>query len=130
MVAIAPFRALRYNLDIVGSLDCVVAPPYDVISPEEQDRLYARSPYNIVRLTYGKQFETDGASNNRYTRARETLTAWRKEGVLVRDAAPALYVTEQVFRWQGVSLRRVGAVPTGRHWPARTSPRRVGSVLR
>ena len=42
-----PFRAVRYNPDRVELAD-VVAPPYDVIDPEEQARLEARSPYNVV----------------------------------------------------------------------------------
>jgi len=49
MVAIAPFRALRYNAELVGSFSRVIAPPYDVISPEEQDHLYDASAYNVVR---------------------------------------------------------------------------------
>ena len=37
---IAPFAALRYNLDKVGKLDDVIAPPYDVIDDALQQKLY------------------------------------------------------------------------------------------
>ena len=46
----APFAALRYNLDHVGSLSDVIAPPYDVIDPELQDQLYKRHPANVIRI--------------------------------------------------------------------------------
>ena len=58
MAEIIPFRALRYNPRFVSDLTQVVAPPYDVISPEAQDRYYARHPYNVVRLILAKD-ETD-----------------------------------------------------------------------
>ena len=64
MVAIHPFRALRYHPARVESLSDVVAPPYDVISPEEQRHLYERSPYNIVRLILGRETPQDNESAN------------------------------------------------------------------
>ena len=108
MVAIAPFRALRYNAERIGSLSRVVAPPYDVISSEEQDQLYDASPHNVVRLIYGKQFPDDDQRVNRYTRAQATFEEWRKTGVLIQDDTPALYLVEHAFAWRGQSLRRLG----------------------
>ena len=110
MVAIAPFRALRYNLERIGDLSAVVAPPYDVISPDEQARLYDASPYNVVRLIYGKDLPEDDASDNRYTRAKQAFDAWRAEGMLLRDAAPALYLYQHEFVWQGEPFQRLGFV--------------------
>lgn len=108
MVALAPFRALRYNPRLVGDLSAVVAPPYDVISPQQQDQLYQCSPYNVVRLILGKESPADSPSDNRYTRAKQTFEEWRASGVLVRDETPALYCCEHTFRWQGRSCRRLG----------------------
>ena len=31
---VKPFRALRYDVETAGPLDDLVAPPYDVITPE------------------------------------------------------------------------------------------------
>ena len=54
MATIRPFRALRYNLELVSDLGRVISPPYDVIDAAQQERLYQASPYNIVRLILGK----------------------------------------------------------------------------
>jgi len=110
MVAIAPFRALRYNRPPGEDLSRVIAPPYDVISPEEQAQLYDRSPENVVRLIFGTQHPDDTDTNNRYTRAKQAFDRWRAEGVLKRDEAPAVYLVEHAFRWQGRALTRVGVI--------------------
>ncbi len=108
MVAVAPFRALRFNRSVVGDLSAVLAPPYDVISPADQDRLYNASPFNIIRLIYGREQPTDSETSNRYTRARQALGEWRRDGVLVRDEEPAIYVCEHGFSWNGRRVRRTG----------------------
>ena len=54
MADIHPFRALRYNLQRV-SADQVVTQPYDKITPAMQERYYAASPYNLVRIILGRR---------------------------------------------------------------------------
>ncbi len=97
MVAVHPFRALRYNPERAPSLSNVLAPPYDVIDPPEQERLYQASPYNIVRLILGKQSPADTEQDNRYTRAARDFAAWRRDRVLREDATPAFYVVQHAF---------------------------------
>ncbi len=92
MADIAPFCGIRYSLGKVHHLRNVVAPPYDVISPEEQDALYERHPANVVRLILGKQLPADDAADNRYTRAAAFLGEWLEQGVLIREKEPALYL--------------------------------------
>jgi Uncharacterized conserved protein len=75
----------------------VVAPPYDVLSPEEQDALHRRHPRNIVWIDFGKAKEGDGPGSNKYTRAAVLFREWQAEGTLVRDPLPALYYYEQEF---------------------------------
>ncbi|HNV85819.1 MAG TPA: DUF1015 domain-containing protein [Candidatus Omnitrophota bacterium] len=96
MATIQPFQALRFNTSKVA-LEDVMAPPYDVISPSEQDALYARSDYNTVRLILGRQNDSDHASDNRYTRAKTSLSDWIQKGVLSKDDRPAFYLYEQIF---------------------------------
>jgi uncharacterized protein (DUF1015 family) len=97
MAEIMPFRALRYNPRFVPDLKQVVAPPYDVISPEAQERYHARHPYNVVRLILAKDEAADTPGDNRYTHAAATFAAWRRERILRRDPEPALYLYEQEF---------------------------------
>ncbi|MBI4343947.1 MAG: DUF1015 domain-containing protein [Candidatus Omnitrophica bacterium] len=108
MVAIAPFRALRYDPAMVESLEKVIAPPYDVIDEAEQARLYDASPYNIVRLILGRQHPADTEQENRYTRARRDFEAWRRGGALQLEAREALYVIEHAFTRDGRRHARLG----------------------
>lgn len=96
MARIYPFRALRYNLGRVNMED-VVTQPYDKISPAMQDRYYAASPYNLVRVILGKHLPGDNEQENVYSRAAETLHSWRKEGILQEEAEPALYGYSQTY---------------------------------
>jgi uncharacterized protein (DUF1015 family) len=104
MAEVRPFRALRYTSRTDPAL--AIAPPYDVISPAEQAALYERSPYNVVRIEYGVQRESDTPSENRYTRAGADLTRWREEGLLALDASSAVYIYTQEFGWEDVRYRR------------------------
>ena len=47
---IEPLRALHYDLDRVGGLQPVVAPPYDVIDAAQRAALLRRSPHNVVEI--------------------------------------------------------------------------------
>jgi len=110
MAEIIPFRALRYDPRLVPDLKEVVAPPYDVISPEAQERYYARHPHNVVRLILAKD-EKAVPGGTRYTRAAETFADWRREGILRRDPAPAVYLYEQEFSiGEAHRLRRRGVL--------------------
>ena len=97
MPGVRPFRALRYNPSLVGDLSRVIAPPYDVIGPQEQDWLYQASPHNVIRLILGKTSPEDTAQENRYSRAKYDFTAWRDQRVLEQDEELALYLIEQSF---------------------------------
>jgi len=108
MASLLPFRGLRYNTNRPLDLAMVTAPPYDCISPEMQQDLYRLHPYNVVRLIYGQQSESDTESDNRYTRAADCLKKWQAGGVLIREGHPALYLYEQEFTADGHTLIRRG----------------------
>lgn len=108
MPDVQPFRALRYNLGHVGSLSDVIAPPYDVIDPDLQERLYKRHPANVIRLELNREEPGDDERNNRYTRAARFLRHWQAEGVLQRESDPAVYVYHQLFDYCGKRLTRRG----------------------
>ncbi len=108
MVDIVPFPGYLYDQEKTGSIDQVIAPPYDVISPDDQESLYARSPYNVVRLILGKQSPDDTDQDNRYTRAAAVFSDWIASGVLIQDETPAFYVYSQDYEFQGKQLSRTG----------------------
>ena len=96
MARIYPFRALRYDPARVNMED-VVTQPYDKITPAMQQRYYEASPYNLIRVILGKHFENDTEQENVYTRAAETLRAWRKDHILAEEPEPALYGYSQTY---------------------------------
>ncbi|GJQ49281.1 hypothetical protein KsCSTR_39260 [Candidatus Kuenenia stuttgartiensis] len=110
MVIIKPFRGLRYNHDIIKDCSAVMTPPYDVISPAEQERYYRNHPNNMIRLDLGKEFPEDTEADNRYTRASEFLEEWMKAGILKQEDAPAIYIYDQEFSYGGKHFIRRGFI--------------------
>ncbi|CAI2719310.1 DUF1015 domain-containing protein [Nitrospina watsonii] len=108
MVDIAPFTGLLYNEEQAGPLAQLVAPPYDVIRPEQQRVLYEKNPYNVVRLILGKQHDTDSDHDNRYTRAARDFTDWMARGILKEDNRPGFYVYSQEYTYSGKAYNRFG----------------------
>ncbi|HEY4829104.1 MAG TPA: DUF1015 family protein [Solirubrobacteraceae bacterium] len=90
MADVEPLRALHYDLERTGGLQDVVAPPYDVIDADQRAELEARSPYNVVRIDLP-------VGDHPYETAAKQLAAWEDDGVIVRDAQPALWALEQTY---------------------------------
>jgi len=95
MATIRPFRGVRYNPEKIPDLSTVISQPYDRVRHGLQDKYYAQSPYTIVRIIKGKEEPGDDETNNVYTRARDYYRSWLREGVLMREQSPALYVLHQ-----------------------------------
>lgn len=108
MAEVKPFRAELYDEARAGPLELLVAPPYDVISPEEREDYLARSPYNVVHLTLPDDEE----------RAGRDLSDWRSLGVLVRDGEPGYWLLQQDYVGpDGVPRSRSGLVASLRAEP-------------
>jgi uncharacterized protein (DUF1015 family) len=90
MADIIPFAGICYSSGKVRA-DDVVAPPYDIITPEMREELYAKSPYNIARIDAGMEYPGDTEKNNKYTRAAGLLESWLEEGVLANSEVPSFY---------------------------------------
>lgn len=113
MAEIAPFRGLLYDSSAVEISD-VLAPPYDVISPEGRARLAAH-PHNCVHLILP---EPSVATPSRYEAAAQLQAQWEQAGVLRQDDAPAIYRYHQRWRSaQGGGLVRKGFVAAVRLHP-------------
>jgi len=105
MAEILPFRGVLFDPAKVGDVTAVVAPPYDVIGPDEQAALYERHPCNVVRLELGREQPGDGPQDNRYTRAKRFLEEWLRGGVLRRDGRPAIYLYAVEYRLPSGAVR-------------------------
>ena len=108
MADIRGFRGFRYDLGRVGSLSDVVAPPYDVIGPELQQRLYGQNDFNAIRLELTRDEPGDNEAENKYARASRTLKEWVNDNVLRQDTARSLYIYEQEFEVEGSTHTRRG----------------------
>jgi len=102
MTEIRPFRGWHYS----GEVSDLIAPPYDIVSADAKRSLLARSGDNIVAVdlphTPPKQLGPEEA----YQAAAGKLAAMQSAGVLVREAAPALYAYSQSYTWAGRSYTR------------------------
>jgi uncharacterized protein (DUF1015 family) len=108
MAVVKPFRAERYDESKAGPLERLVAPPYDVLSPEQREEYLARSPYNVVHLTLPDDEEQAG---------RDVMD-WRERGVLTRDEEPGYWLLSQDYVGpDGVSRTRTGLVASLRAEP-------------
>ncbi|MCF8084242.1 MAG: DUF1015 domain-containing protein [Deltaproteobacteria bacterium] len=117
MAVIAPFKGLTYNFYQRNDLSPLMAPPYDVISPEEQEAYYHSDPHNVIRLILGKKKTGDSDWDNRYTRAADYFQRWQSDGTLIRAKEPCLYLTALTYdpgngdpirvRWGLIALVRI-----------------------
>lgn len=117
MAIIAPFKGLTYNLHMMQNLSNLVAPPYDVISDDEQKAYYEADPHNVIRLILGMKKTGDTDWDNTYTRAADYFRRWISEGILVHANEPSMYVTSHTYdpgngqprrtRWGVIALVRI-----------------------
>jgi uncharacterized protein (DUF1015 family) len=107
MTTVLPIKGLRFSA-AAGSPSEVITPPYDVIDDELQQRLYEKSPYNIIRLEYAQSRPEDNHLVNKYSRAAKTFHAWLQEGILIREEKPAIYLYEQHFTYNQKKYKRQG----------------------
>jgi uncharacterized protein (DUF1015 family) len=100
MADVRPIFATRYDLNVVGSLQKVAAPPYDVIGPELRAELLERSPYNAVAIDLPKPYGETGpqqTDDDPYERAARLMEEWRQAGALVADSEPAIWAMTQDY---------------------------------
>ena len=97
MAIVAPFRGLTYNLEKNRDLSRLMAPPYDVITGEEQTALHRADPHNVVRLILGEKKIGDSDWDNRYTRAANYFKRWQSNGALIRAKEPSFYLTAMTY---------------------------------
>ena len=111
MPFIAPFRALRYNLEKISTMEEVVTPPYDVIDAAGHAKLLEKNPYNMIKLDLSKNFTRESLTEARYQGAKQLFEQWQQEQVLKRDERPAIYLYNVEYTHpSGQRLTRKGLV--------------------
>ena len=90
MPGFQPFNGVRYT---PPRIDDLVAPPYDVISPDDRAALVNRSEHNAVRI----ELPADEDGRDRYEVAASLWESWRSSGVLATDAVPSFYAYRMDF---------------------------------
>ena len=98
MPGFQPFTGVRYATPD-GDLTKLVAPPYDVISPEDRDRLVKQSEHNAVLVELP-------AGEDRYAAAARLWSEWRERGVLVTDDSGSFYAYRMTFTDDAGSQRQ------------------------
>ncbi|MBN2455366.1 MAG: DUF1015 domain-containing protein [Sedimentisphaerales bacterium] len=107
---VKPFKAFRFDADVVGDVGSCIAPPYDVINSSLQRQLYKKSKYNIVRIIRAKTNASDNADDNQYTRAADYLKSWIERGVLKQDLTESIYAYIQDFEVGDSAYQRLSFI--------------------
>lgn len=106
---VRPFAALRPRPDAAAR---VASPPYDVVSREEAARLAEGNPLSFLRVVRSEielPAGTDPYDPRVYATARANLERLVRDGVLLVESGPALYLYEQVMEGR-VQVGVVGCV--------------------
>ncbi len=107
MSEIRPFPGIRYATGPDRKdISSVLAPPYDVLDQADKDALLARDPHNFVAIDLPHMPPKAAGPIPAYTDANRQMRAWIEDGVMVHDAAPALYVYHQTFTHDGTEYVR------------------------
>ncbi len=93
MAEIQPFRAFRYNPALSQDIETLTSPLFDVVSDKQRQTLY-KNPLNSIHLSVPLGADPAEA-------AAATLDQWKRDGVLVQDPLPAIYVYYQYFTLPG-----------------------------
>ena len=92
MAIIKPFKALRPAPDTAKQVSCV---PYDVPYDSEVRATIANNPDSFLRVTRPEAEFAEGthpAIDAVFERARQNLEQFIRDGILVQDTEPAVYV--------------------------------------
>jgi len=101
MADVQPLEALHYDQAKAGPLQQLVAPPYDVIDPQQRAELAARSPYNVVRVDLPE-------GDDPYAEAARLFRQWQDDDAVIPDE-PAFWALVQNYTGpDGRTLTRRG----------------------
>ena len=99
MAEIRPLRAWRYNDKLLENIDELVSPLFDVVSAAQRESLY-QNPFNSIHVSVPKGDESS-------IQASKRIISWKKDGTIVQDNLPSIYVYYQYFTLPGSDKERI-----------------------
>jgi len=105
MAIVEPFRGLRYDPGRV-ELERVLAPPYDVLSRAERDRLASSDEHQIVHADLPEPLGDPSS----YPHAASVLSTWMGEGTLRLDPEPSVYLYRATWSDGEEAAERIGVL--------------------
>ncbi len=103
---IRAFRGWRYKVTQGRDAGQYLAPPYDVLSAQDKQRLLARSEHNIVAVDLPHVPPKEVGPDSAYKASADLLAQWKQAGVLRLDERPCVYAYQQMFAWAGRNYTR------------------------
>ncbi len=108
MAQVHPFAGWHYDFARVGSPAGILAPPYDVISADQAERM-REGPYHVAHLILGMPARGGQHAPEAYEAAAARCESFRRDRVIVRDPRPAFYRLSQTSTGpDGVTRTRHG----------------------
>ena len=89
----------------MNDLSKVVSPPYDVISENDQRKLYDLSPYNFVRIILN-----NNPLPNKYADSARMLSEWKTKNIIQQDDIELFYLLSQSFNHGVGKVNRIGFI--------------------
>lgn len=106
MTKVKPFKGVVYNQEGAGVISRLICPPYDIISPAQQERYHQQDAHNFIHILLPRGFPGE----DKYRRAATNFAAWQKEKILIPDKSPAIYFYSQQYRFKGETRVRLGFI--------------------
>lgn len=97
MLRIRAFRGLRPTEKLAP---LVASVPYDVVDREEAAALADDNPYSLLHVDRAEidlPPELDPYSPDVYAKARENFEAFQRDGTLIRESEPCIYLYQQIM---------------------------------
>lgn len=99
MVQINSFKGYLYNTDITGNISRVIAPPWDVIDDEAEEKLYSSSEWNVIKIISQKISPPD---------ANSSFQEMINKNILIQDKTASFYYLKHSFFHNGEVIERLG----------------------
>lgn len=132
MPRIQPIDAICFSAALDGpsprDISSFISPPYDVLTPQDKQRLLAQNACNVVAIDLPHCPPSEPGPQAVYDAAARQWQAWLNEGVLRRLGQPAFFVYQQAYEHDQRSYVRTGLIANLPVGPFGVSENGAGAV--